>query len=337
MRPNKTLLIAAFAGSLAFGVSAFAQSRGERVVVTIGDVKLTVAEVEARLARIPAFRLRELGATADEQRRKVIQQVIDLELFAIAARADKLDERDDVAMRMRGVLVGALEAKLREEALASAAVTDDAVRQYYELNRARFASETRIKIWQIVVKTRADADSVLKAIGEDAAWDSDAVGKWDELTRKWSVDKTSSMKMGNLGFVSANGTTQDNMVRVNPALFAAAAKLSEGKIATEPVQDGDVWVVVSRRGTMTTPERTLDSESRTIRAFLAKQQVAQRVDGVLAGLRKTYVQELHPERLGDVTIDLGGAVTVARRPGSLPHRQVAERPGAPHADHGELR
>jgi peptidyl-prolyl cis-trans isomerase C len=339
MLPKKSLVFALVAGSVAFGVTAVADSRGERVVATVGDTTLTVADVEARIARVPAFRLRELGATPDEQRKKVLEQLLDIELLAQGARSEKLDERDDVAMRLRRVLVGALEAQFREDALASAEVSNEAIRAYYEANHGRFAAESRLKIWQLVVKTREDADKVLKEIQGDKAWDSDAIGKWDDLVRKWSIDKTTSMKKGNLGFVSADGTTQDSGVRVNPALFTAASKLSEGQIATEPVQDGDVWVVVSRRGTMNTPERSLDSEASTIRSFLAKQQLAQRMDAKLQELRKKYVQESHPERLGDVTIDVGGAVSSARRPGSLPHLHKAEKPGAPHEhDHsGNLR
>ena len=342
MRVKTLLICSALAGGLGFAVSAFAvsalgQSRTERVVVTIGGVPLTVADIEARIARVPAFRLRELGPTVDEQRHKLIEQLIDLELLATGARVDKLDERDDVGMRLRRVLVNALEAKLRDEALASAAVGDDAVRRVYELNRSRYVSETRLKIWQIVLNTREDADKLLKEIRDDKAWDSDAVGKWDDLARKWSIDKTTAMKKGNLGFVSVDGTTQDKLVRVNPVLFAAANKLLEGAIATGPVQDGSVWVVVSRRGTVTTPERTLESEAPAIRQQLAKQQQGERMEAMLKGLRKKYVQEFHPERLSDVTIDLGGAVSSARRPGSLPRLHTAVRPGAPSSDNATLR
>lgn len=331
------LLVAAVSGAMAFGVSATAQSRADRVVATIGDVKLTVADVEARLARVPAFRLRELGPTVDEQRRRALDQLIDTELLAAAARADKLDERDDVAMRLRRVMVTALEGKLREEALAGAQVSDEAVKAYYEKNRARYSAETRIKVWQVVTKTREDADKLLQTIRADKEWDKDPVGKWEDLARTHSIDKSTSMKKGNLGFVAPDGSTQDRQVRVNPALYAAAEKLGEGAIATEPVRDGDVWVIVSRRGTMRTPERTLDMEAMTIRTMLARQGLEERMRAILDGLRKQYVAEIHPERLGDVTIDVGGAVSSARRPGSLPRIHKAERPGAPESLDGVLR
>jgi len=337
VRASSALVFAVVTSGMAMGISAVAQSRSDRVVATIGDTKLTVADVEARLARVPAFRLRELGATPEEQRRKALDQLIDVELLAMAARADKLDERGDVAMRIRRVQVSALEAKLREEALAAAKVSDDEVRAFYEKNRSRYAAENRLKIWQIVVRSREDADKVLAEIAADKEWDKDAVGKWEDLARKWSVDKTTSMKKGNLGFVSPDGTTQDSLVRVNPALFVAADKLTEGQIATEPVKDGDAWVIVSRRGTMRTPERPLEMEAPTIRTMLAKQQLSARMTAVLEGLRKAHVSEIYPERLGDVTIDVGGSIAPARRPGALPRVHRAERGGAPASEGGTLR
>lgn len=337
MKAGRALGFAAVVGVTIVGLQAAAETRGRRVVVSMGDTRLTVDDVEARLARVPAFRLRELGATPEEQRHKALDSIIELELLAKAARADKLDQREDVALRVRRVVVGALESRLREEALASATVSDEAVRAFYEQNRGRYASELRLKIWQIVVQTREDADKVLAEIRGDKAWDKDPVGRWEDLARKWSIDKTTAMKKGNLGFVTRDGSAQEAGVRVNPAIFEVAEGLKDGEIAREPVQDGDVWVIVSRRGAFQTPERTLDMESPTIRGLLARQQLQSRMDAILAELRRKYVEELHPERLGDVTIEVGGAVAPARRPGSLPRGHKAERLGAPRAEDGPPR
>src|SRR5205809_31842 len=82
----------------------------------------------------------------------------------------------EVKLRLDSVLVNALVARLQEEALHSAEVSDDAVRAYYEQNHDRYAAEERIKIWQIVLASRADADAVLKAIHDDKDWDKDPVG-----------------------------------------------------------------------------------------------------------------------------------------------------------------
>lgn len=334
---SRVASVALIVASSAWGISAGAQSRGDRVVATFGDASLTVAEVEARLARIPPFRLRELGATIEEQRKRALDQLLDVELLAMAARQDKLDERDDVAMRIRRAHVSALEATLREEALRNASVTDDDVKAFYDKNRSRYAAENRLKIWQIVLRTREDADKVLGEIAADKDWNKDAVGKWEDLARKWSIDKSTSMKRGNLGFVTEDGATQDHQVRVNPALFAAADRLGDGEIAKEPVQDGDAWVIVSRRGTMRTPERSLESEAPTIRSMLARQKLTAELQAILEGLRRAHVTEMHPERLGDVNIDVAGAVSPARRPGALPRLHRADRVTGPRAEGGALR
>ena len=62
MRADKTILFAALAGSIAFGVTATAESRTDRVVATIGDVKLTVADVEASFDRVYSLQERRDGS-----------------------------------------------------------------------------------------------------------------------------------------------------------------------------------------------------------------------------------------------------------------------------------
>ncbi len=335
---RKTVGFALIVALLTGGVSAVAQSRGDRVVATIGTTKLTVGDIEARLARVPAFRLRELGATPEAVRRAALEEIVDFDVLAEGARADKLDERDDVRLSLQKVLIDALMSRLQNDALRGAEVSDQAVREYYDQHRDRYASQSWLKLWQIVLPSRKDAEDVLKEIHDDKDWDKDPVGKWEELAKRRSIDKTTSMKKGQIGFVLPDGTTPQRQVRVAPALYAAAAAIEDGQIAPQPVQDGGEWVIVSRRGTMNTPERPLDMEEPTIRKLLAKQQVQKRLDKILDGLRKQYVSEMHPERIGDVAIDiLSGDLAAERRPGSLPKSHDAERPGAPRPIDGELR
>ncbi len=335
---GKALGFALIAALVSGGVSAVAQSHGDRVVATIGERQLTVAELEGRLGRVPGFRLRELGSTPDAVRRAALDEIIDFEVLAEGAKRDKLDERDDVRLRLQKVIIDALGARLHEEALKQIQVSDEAVRAYYDEHQDRYAAQDWLKIWQIVVNSREDADKVLKAIHDDKEWDKDPVGKWEELCKKWSVDRSTAMNKGQIGFVLPDGTTPQRQLRVNPAIYAAAAKLGDGDIAPEPLQDGERWVIVSRRGEMQTPKRTLEMEADTIKKILAKQQVQQQMQKILEDLRKQHVSEMHPDRLDDVTIDaFNGDVGASRRPGSLPRAHDAERPGPPRPQDGELR
>jgi peptidyl-prolyl cis-trans isomerase C len=337
-------LAAVVAGAIptAIGLSptvatAEAQSRSDRVVAVIGDAKLTVGDLESRLARVPGFRLREMGSTPDEIRKNAVDQLVALVLLAEAARAEKLDERDDVRLKLQGTLISALQARLREEALRSAEVSEDAIRAFYESNRDKYVAVTRLRLQQIVLKTREDADKLIKQIRDDKDWDKNPTVKWEELVKKWSIDKATAMTGGDLGFVSPDGTTEQKRLKVNPALFAAASKVKDGEIVPEPVQDGSAWVILARQGSYRTPERTLATEAPTIRNLLAKQQVQSRMDKIIEGLRKQYLKEIHPERLDDVNITIAGDLTPTRRPGSLPRGQAAERPGPPRYQAGDLR
>ena len=54
--------------------------------------------------------------------------------------------------------------------------------------------------------------------------------RWNELARDESVDKTTSMRGGNLGFVAPDGSTTDPNLKVDPALYAAAEKVKDSEL-----------------------------------------------------------------------------------------------------------
>ncbi len=325
------LLVGAFAGV------AIADARQDRVVATIGQGTLTVGEIERVLRLMPTFRLANLGPTPDAIRRTFVEELIDFELLAVAAKSDHLDEREDVQSRVRGVLVQALQSRLRAEALASVSVSDEAVKAYYEQNAERYRSELRLKLWHIVVDKREDAAKLIETIKTDKEFAKDPIVGWEKLVEKHSTDKTTHLKNGNLGFVRADGSTKDKQIRVNPALYAAALKVKDGEIAPEPIADGATWAIVQRRGTVDTPERTLEAETPNIRAMLGKQVVGKKLEAMLAELRKRYVTEIYEQRIDDVEIDVQGNLSAQPRQGSLPQRRGAERAGPPVGDPHEHR
>ncbi|MSP25539.1 MAG: peptidyl-prolyl cis-trans isomerase [Myxococcales bacterium] len=324
-------------GGVAVADTALAGAREDRVVAVIGEQTLTVGGVERMLKLVPAFRLRALGPTPLAIRRAVVEELIDLELLVQGALKERLDQREDVQTRVRAVLVQSLENRLRAEALASVLVTDEAVKAYYAQHADRYRAELRLKLWQIAVDKREDAEKLLDTIKNDKAFAKDPILGWETLAANHSTDKSTAMKFGNLGFVRPDGTTKDKQLKVSPALYQAAAKVADGEVVPAPIEDGGRWLLVQRRGSVETPERPLESEAASIRAMLSKQAVGTKLDATLAALRKQHVTELYEIRIDDVDIDTQGNLAPQRRPGTFPPPKRAERPGPPLGDPHEHR
>jgi peptidyl-prolyl cis-trans isomerase C len=153
-----------------------------------------------------------------------------------------------------------------------------------------------------------------------------------------SLDKSTAMRKGNLGFVSSDGGTAYKDVRVSPAIFEAAAKVKDGQVFPEPVQVGDkAWAVLWRRGSQQTPERTLEMEATTIRGILAKDKVQARVKSLLEELRAKHVRDAQLGLAEQIEVSAQGDLAPRRRRGGLPRGHAAAASPRPQGEPCTLR
>lgn len=319
-RPYRAVAAAAIALSCA--AAAYA---GEDVVAKVGPRTITVAEVEQKLGTLPLFQLRMMGETPADIRRAFVDRLVALELPVLGARAEGLDARADVAERMTEILVRALEKQLRDQVVAEG-VDDAEVETFYQKNRERYVSKTRIKISRIVVPTKELAEKLAAELGSKPE-------RWGDLAKEHSIDRGTRMREGDVGFVEADGTTTHKGLQVTPALYAAAEKLGEGQVGG-PLQDGASWVLLRNGGVRITPERTLAMEAPSIRGMLADQKVRDRQRALLDTLRSKHVVDFTPTGVDLLEVVEQGDVRPARRPGGLPVGHPAgargpSRPGGP--------
>jgi peptidyl-prolyl cis-trans isomerase C len=315
VKPSVTALLLA-AASLG---GAVALAQGERPVAKVGDGVVALSEARARLRQVPLFQLSTLGNTPDEIRHTFVQELVRMELWVQGARAEGLEQRSDVRERIMVRLKDALIDDVLNE-VAKEEVSDQAVKEYYEKNRQLYAAQTRLKLWRIVVKTREEAEEILGIIKTDAEYQKDPLAGWEKLANERSIDRTTAMRRGDLGFVQPTGATAHRDVEVSPALFKAAMGVKDGEVVPTPLEDEGTWVVLLRRGSTITPERSFESEAPTIRNMLSKKRVQDRMKKLVADLRKKYVSEVNAMLLEQVEITRDGDVAPKNRPGTLPRK-----------------
>jgi len=323
-------LALALAASTAVAQSPPPEAGGE-VVVSVGSSKLTVAEVERRLKAIPPFQLVQFGKTPSEVRKHFVEQVLVPELLYVEdAVTRKLDQNPATADRIRDALRQAVENELKD---TGSSVTPDEIKNYYEANKHRFNTPRRIKLWRILVRDEALAK---KIIAEVKAEEKAAAERWNRAARDSSIDKSTSMRDGDLGFVSPDGQTEMPQLRVDAGLFAAADKVKDGEVVPEPVKEGEAFAVVWRRGSLEAVNRGVAQEAPAIRQVLARQKVNDLVAETAKKLEKDLVKNVNYELLSYVNVDPSGDVGTRQRPGVIP-RHRARTPGEPSRDERGLR
>jgi peptidyl-prolyl cis-trans isomerase C len=335
------LLRGLFAATLALVVATAGISLGNAqapdaspTVAKVGPRIITQADVERRLANMPAFQLRYFGKTPEEIRKKFVEEALVREaLLAEGGEAEHLRDLPEVGERIRGVLRSALLAQIRAEASAQGPVTDEEVRAYYDKNREKYHAPARIALWRILVASREEALEIIAKVKGDLS-----PKRWNEIARDKSLDKTNHMRGGNLGFVEPDGKTSDPNVKVDPALVTAAEKVKDSELLPEPVQEGSQWAVVWRRQSMRAVDRPLELEAPSIRQVLMHERTEQRVKDLVAALRKQHLGESHPELLDLLAINASGDVAPVRRPGVVPSaRRPAVGSPAPTQGPADLR
>jgi peptidyl-prolyl cis-trans isomerase C len=266
------------------------------------------------MAGVPPFQLRTFGDTDAEIRKGFLERILVREaLFAQGGADRKLDALPAVADKIRGMLRTALVSKIRAEEAISEPVRPEEIKAYYDKNAARFHAPARIALWIIVVNKREDALEILADVKKTAT-----PQHWTDLARERSVDKATSMRGGNLGFVSPDGSTNEPGLHVSRAVLEAAVRVKDAEIVPEPVADGDRWVVVWRRQTMAPVNRPLELEQASIRQVLRHERADAKIKETVAALRKAHLADHDPEQIALFEVTPGGELTPVRRPGSLP-------------------
>lgn len=310
----------------------------DRSVASVGNATISAKQMERQLKRVPLFQLNKMGETQDEIRRRFLDELIAHELMVQAAQADGLDELPEVRDQVLKLLRSALLADLRRELDTQDLVTAEDVKAYYDKHAKEYAAQRRIKVFRILLKSQDEALAVLKMITSDPDFAKDPNGVWGRVARDHSLDNSTKSRDGNLGFVHPDGSTQHKEVSVDPALYNASLKVSDGQIVPQPVQEGQLWAVVQRRGSYESPRRTVEEVEPAIRTELMKDRMNSRGNDLRDRLREKYVTSKRPELIDIVKVTNDGAVETMERPGSIKRRghAAAAKPG-PDGPPGRLR
>jgi peptidyl-prolyl cis-trans isomerase C len=265
-------------------------------MVTVGSATMTQADVSRRIAALPSYQLSRYGSTPEEIKKRFVNEVLVPELlYGEEGLRRKLEQSPALNDKRRDALRDAVDRAVREEALQKQPVTAEEIKKYYDENKSRYETPKRIRVWRVQVADEAAAkDLISQAKG------ADGTKRWSDFSREKSLDKATSQRNGDLGFVRADGTTDVPRVVVDKAVFSAVDKVPDGTIVGTPLQEGDRWSVLWRRGSAEATKRTLEDETAAIRQILERRRSDTARQEMLANLRKEKLTEIHPELLSHI-------------------------------------
>ena len=201
----------------------------DRVVLSVGDQKVTAGEVEQIIQALPPdYRAFYSG----QGRRRLAVYILRMKLLSSEAIKEKLDQQPEVA---RAIAVA------RESILADAAqkhiaqditVSDQELRDIYEKNKAQFEED---RVAHILIRTRsapiksgdpsqpglpdAEARKKLEDIRKQILGGAD----FAQMAKQYSDDSTTAAAGGDLGILDRN--------KIVPPIIEKAHALSPGQVS----------------------------------------------------------------------------------------------------------
>lgn len=282
-----------FALALLCASTAALAADAPAAVVKAGAEAADAAAVARAIGRVPPFQLAELGPDASARRRAVVERLLGPELQGAAeARARGLDKRPRTEERMRELYSRAMDAQLAREIAEKQPVTDADVSGYFERHRGRFETPRRVRIWRIQVNDEALAKKIIAE-----ARGAGGPERWRNFAREHSLDSATKFRDGDLGFVRPDGSTEVPRVRVDPALFTAVDKLTDGELVAEPLALNGGFAAVWRRGSLPAITRTVAQERAAIVSVLTRERLENARKSLLEELRKQSLKALDSQLL----------------------------------------
>ena len=275
------------------------EARRARVFATVGDVKITVGELEDNInARSPYARKRFEDP-------KILRQFADdrvkSEIFEQGAeRLGYADDPDVVAFVDRTITQFFLRKEI-EQAEQIEPIDEEQIATYYDEHPDEFRRPEMRRARHILVGSRREAKEI---IAESEAGTNKTFGA---IAKQRSLDTETKLRGGDLLYFTKDGRTLGSAddAAVDAALVKAAFALEKkNDITQKPIDLGDgKWSVLQLTAIQPARVESLQDASNSIRRRLWREGRKAALDELLSDLRAELQPKTYPERLDAIVLD----------------------------------
>ena len=274
------------------------EARRARVFASVGNVTITIGDIEDAIASRRAHVQKRLAEDPDELKALADAQ-LENELFYQGA--EKLGYADDPSVQrfVNQTLVKVFVRREFEEAVTPDDVPAAEVASYYEAHPEEFRRPEMRRARHILVASKADAEEVLEALknGEKKTFRA--------LAKERSLDTETNIRGGDLLYFTADGSVvgREASGKIDPTLAKAAFSLKDTGDLSGPLDLGDgKWSVLELTGIRPERVRSLEQASGNIRRRLWRDEREATLDAFIAKLRTELEPEVYPERMDAIVL-----------------------------------
>jgi len=272
---------------------AAAQESSGKVLATVGNEKITEADIFAKISMLPPqFRARY---ETPEGRKKLLEQTIKFSLLSQEAKSLGIDKQEDVAKKIREISDNIIIQELTKQEISDkVTVSEDEIKAHYEQNKASFVRPEKVKVNLILFEVKQDAspeDRKEKKKKADDALKRLAGGEdFEALAKKLSEDKRTNRRGGSTGFFSSGKRKNTYGETFEEKAFS----LKKGEMSGV-FEDKRGFYIIKASDRKERHEQTLDEVRRRIERTLKQDKQKETYNRYIEDLEKKYPVKRHEE------------------------------------------
>ncbi len=200
------------------------------VLVKYSSGEWTLGRFADELAKVGPFRHPKFENEGDVQ--NFVERALMQDLLIDAAKREGIESTREFKKALKESEEKILLTKMQREVIPKdVTVSDEEIKDYYQSNQDKFKVAAQVSVREIQVKTKEEAEKLLKRIKRGASF--------KKLAKEKSLRKWAAQKDGEMGYFEE---------RRYPELFKAAWNLKEGQLAGPIKTRGDNWSVIKLIG-----------------------------------------------------------------------------------------
>ena len=134
----------------------------EKILATVGGVHITEAEVDTFIESLP--KEQQVYKTIPQFRQQCVEQLVSLQLYALMAEEEKLDETEEFQTMIAGARKEILANLAMKKSFANITVTEEECLEFYKSNPQHFVQGESVSAKHILVKEEEKALELLSDI-----------------------------------------------------------------------------------------------------------------------------------------------------------------------------
>lgn len=270
-------------------------ARRSRVYARVGDVRVTVGDIEDQIATQSPF-LR--GRYRDPARlREIADGLVRMELLAREAERRGYGENQVVQQSTKQLLVQQLIRTEFDQRITRASIPAADVAAYYAEHEAEFVTAEMVRAAHILLETEEAAAALV-----DEARAADA-SDFRRLVRENSLDTETKLRGGDLRYFTRDGHpvgARGDDPPVDEQIVAATFALETLGQVSDPVAVGENYAIIKLTGRREREVRTAEQADEGIRVQLWRERRQEAIDEFVQTLRRQASVEVQSERMRNI-------------------------------------